>query len=156
MCIDMDGSQKDLPLRSNFVSDNKISRVYLYDDWIYKRSIPYLIENEYSYLYQLWPSGYVPKAYRYDKFTLQIQYLGKSEPVTDPELFMKHINKFLTLLKFHGFRHGDLTTPHVIVKANRPYIIDWAESRIWGDNAPDKRPEGDEYWLLETARKLMS
>ena len=53
-----------------------------------------------------------------------------------------------------GIRHGDLTQYAIIVVNNKPHFIDWAESRWKRDPAPDKRPEGDRYWLNKTIQEM--
>ena len=158
MCINTDGSEKPLPILSDSrkqLSYNGVSLVY-YDGLahVYKRSIPYLIENELSFYLALHSSGYVPIAKRYDKYTLEIQWLGKSETISEPALFIEHCRKILHIMEGREIRHGDITIYAIIVKANRPYFIDWAESRWAHDPAPDKRPEGDRYWLNKTIQEM--
>ena len=157
MCIMMDGSEKGIPVKKHCktLSDNKISVVF-YDGMkhIYKRSIPYLIENEFSFLTKLMFTGYVPHVKRFDKYTLKIQYLGERQRVRNGVAFVKHCERFLELMKNLGIRHGDLTQYAIIVRNDHPYFIDWSESRWADDPAPDKRPEGDRYWLNKTILEM--
>jgi len=136
------------------VSDNGVSKVWRNNGHIYKRQPKYMADNEIYALQVLAPTGYVPQAERLDKETVRMEDLGKSEPVTDRQAFMAHLPKVLQALKDAALRHGDLTTYAVIVKNNKPYIIDWGESRHWYDPRPDKRREGDEYWLKKTMTSL--
>lgn len=138
------------------LSDNGISVVYRANDgYIYKHSIPYLINNEYAFLWALRSSGFVPQCEHHDKYTLKIEDLGESEPVVYKQVFMESCQRFFRALKTLDIRHGDLTRPHIIVKNNAPKMIDWAEAR-WGcDLAEDKRPEGDEYWLRKTMEQIL-
>lgn len=155
MCILMDGSQKKIPDNSVLVSDNSVSKVYRCPDgFIYKRSIPFLIENELHALQRMYITGHVPRAIRYDKYTIQIVDFGNSEPVTNFKEFKITCLSLLRALKRVEIRHGDLTPPHIIVKGNWPYVIDWAESRLLEDPRPDKRPEGDAYWLNKTVQEI--
>ena len=155
MCIMTDGSEKPLPSTAEILTDNGISIVWRgHDGWIYKRSIPFLIENELWCLNQVAHRSYAPTAERYDKYTLKIKDLGNSEPVDAPQIFREHCEYLLDILKILGIRHGDLTEYAIIVKNNVPFIIDFAESRLADDPRPDKRPEGDEYWLNRTVEKL--
>lgn len=155
MCVLTDGSEKPLPSGSQLLTDNHISLVWRGNDgWIYKRSIPFLIENEIGCLQDMWLTGYVPQSERYDKYTLRLRDLGQSEHVTDKEAFYNNLAGLLNALREHGIRHGDLTTAALIVKNNHPYVIDFAESRLMDDPRPDKRPEGDAYWLSNTYREL--
>ena len=150
MCVLTDGTEKPVPIPAKLLSDNSISLVWRSEDgWIYKRSIPYLIETEFAMLTTM-KGIYVPGVSRYDKYTLRIQDAGESEPVTDKPLFIANCAHFLTVMAMRGVRHGDLTTPHVIVRDNSPIVIDWAESRVFSDPAPDKRGEGDSYWMHST------
>jgi tRNA A-37 threonylcarbamoyl transferase component Bud32 len=113
-----------------------------------------MIRNEVWFYQQMFPSGYVPYCELVDENTLKTRHLGDQarshESVTDPEAFVAHGPQILAALKEAGIRHGDLTTYAIIVLKNRPYIIDFAESRLWNDPRPDKRPEGDEYWLTRS------
>lgn len=155
MCIVTDGTEKPLPDGAKLISNNSISMVWRADDgWIYKRSIPYLIETELAMLTTM-KGVYVPGVSRYDKYTLRIQDAGESEPVTDKDLFISNCTHFLTVMVMRGVRHGDLTTPHVIVRNNSPIVIDWAESRMSIDPAPDKRKEGDRYLMHSTMMGLV-
>lgn len=148
---------KPLPEKLDLLSDNGIALVYRAGGMIYKRSIPYLIENEYYCLQILGRSTpYVPSSSRYDKYTIVMENLGTSKRVTNPELFKEHRLELINMLHKCSIRHGDITPPHVFVKNNVPKIIDWAESRYGGDPRPDKRPEGDVYWSQQTWKEILS
>ncbi len=137
------------------ISDNGISIVYRCEDWIYKRSIPFLIENELWCFEKMFEYDFVPYAKRWDKYTLQIQYL---EPmlVTNKKEFKLQCYALLDALRACEIRHGDLTKYAVIVRDNKPYLIDFAESRLMDDPRPDKRPKGDGYWIWRTFKELCS
>lgn len=136
------------------ISDNGVSRVWRENGHVYKKQPKYLTDNEIYALQVLAETGYVPRAERIDKETVRMEDLGQSEPVTDASAFMVHLDRVLNVLRECSLRHGDLTKYALIVKNNRPYIIDWGESRHWYDPRPDKRREGDEYWLSKTMREL--
>lgn len=147
---------KPIPDDMTLISDNGISVVHRASDgFIYKRSVPYLINNEYTFLQELWSTDFVPKCERHDKYTLKIRDLGESEPVIDRDRFVIRCEQFFRALKALGIRHGDLTRPHIIVKNHTPKVIDWAEARWACDKAEDKRPEGDEYWLRKTMEQIL-
>lgn len=149
-----------LPLAGKVVSNNGISIVVRASDQdgvrsgIYKRSIPFLIENELWCLQELALSGFVPRAVRYDKYTILMEDLGLSQPVTDSVELWRNFDRLATVLHNARIRHGDLTTQAVIVRENFPYLIDFAESRRWHDPRPDKRPEGDKFWINKTYGEL--
>ncbi|GAH13984.1 unnamed protein product, partial [marine sediment metagenome] len=42
----------------------------------------------------------------------------------------------------------------VLVRNNKPVIIDWAEARVRTSPIESKRPESDMYWLRRTMRQL--
>jgi len=136
------------------ISDNGISKVWREQGWVYKQQPKYLTDNEWYALQVLRPTGYVPYAKKMNIELIRMKDLGPGEPVTDCAAFMEHLPKVLAMLKEYGLRHGDLTKYAIIVKGNRPMIVDWAESRTWYDPRPDKRREGDEYWLEKTMREL--
>ena len=132
------------------LSGNPVSRVWREDEWIYKQQPKYLADNEWYGL----GSAYAPPLFaRVDDETIKMWFI-ESEQVTDVKEFMEHYQGVLEDLKYRGLRHGDLTEPHVLVRDNRPVIIDWAESRTWDDPRPDKRREGDAYWLRKTMEAL--
>jgi RIO-like serine/threonine protein kinase len=135
------------------ISDNGISRVWREGEWIYKQQPKHLTQNEIWCLEQLYPFGYVPYAKQVEINLIKLDYI-KSEKITKPEVFMAHLPEVLFCLKSVGIRHGDLTRYAVLVRNNKPIIIDFAESRLICDPRPDKRPEGDEYWLKKTMREL--
>lgn len=129
------------------------SKVELIGGWAYKRQPMTLCDNAEWCYKKLSASGYVPKCERVDIETIRTVYV-ESEPVTDKEAFMAHYEPVLQALKDAGIRHGDLTPQSVLVKDNRPILIDFAESRLWNDPRPDKRPEGDAFWLKHTMEIL--
>ena len=136
------------------ISDNGVSKVWLENGHIYKRQPKTNTDNEWYALEVLAATGYVPRAERVDIELIRMEDLGQSEPVTDATEFMRHLPIILQTLEGYALRHGDLTKYALIVKNNKPYIIDWGESRHWYDPRPDKRREGDEYWLTKTMEEL--
>lgn len=128
------------------------------DGWHYKKNHPFFITNEYHFFMRMWPTGYAPVCKIVDEWTLKTRYLGDQQlshkSVTDIDTFMGHYRPLLAALKLKGIRHGDLTTYAIIVRDNRPLLIDFAESRFTNDPRPDKRPEGDEYWLLKSMEEI--
>lgn len=143
-----------LPPETKLISNNGVSVVYRYEGYIYKRSIPFLIENELYCLNIMQSSGFVPRGvFRYDKYTIAMHYI-EPQVVTDPRAFMAQKIHVYNALRDANIRHGDLTEKAVIVNNNWPFLIDFAESRLMNDPRPDKRKEGDWYWLNETFDKL--
>lgn len=112
-----------------------------------------MTDNAIWCLRRLYPSGYVPYAEQVGVETIRLEWIER-EPVTDAGAFLAHLPRVLAALRAAGIRHGDLTEYAVLTRANRPYLIDFGESRLWNDPRPDKRPEGDEYWLTRAMRKL--
>lgn len=155
MCVITDGSEKQIPVGSTIISDNSISIVWRGSDgYIYKRSIPFLIENEIGILKRIEHLGVTPKAERYDKYTIKMEDLGKSQTVTKKTKFARSFKTRLDMIHSFGIRHGDLTRYSVIVKDNEPFFIDFAESRYITDLRPEKREEGDTYWMERTINEL--
>lgn len=136
------------------LSGNSISTVWREGDVIFKRQPKYLADNEEYALVTLGEAGYAPRFIeRVDDETIKMEYID-SEMVTNPRLFMSFLGKTLMAISMAGLRHGDLTEYAVLVKDQRPMIIDWAESRWIMDARPDKRPGGDRFWLKQTMEKL--
>lgn len=162
MCIKMNGTEQPLPPKAELLTDNGISRVYRgHDGFIYKRSIPFLIENEFYFLKRMWDETafddlFVPFVSRWDKYTIKMFDLRENLPITDKEEFISNMDRLLGTLSRLGIRHGDLTRYSIIVRNNWPHVIDFAESRRMGDPRPDKRSEGDEYWIRKTTLELIN
>ena len=133
---------------------NTYSTVWMEPDdmeWVYKRQHEFLTDNEYWCLCQMYPSGYVPEVVKLDRDLLKIKYIA---PPTHSfymmDGLMEHRAPILAALKEAGIRHGDLTEYAVLIGEKcHPYLIDFSESRLWDDPRPDKRPEGDGYWLAK-------
>lgn len=137
------------------LSGNDISRVWRSEDglFIYKHQPKFLCDNEWWCLVQLSWTGYVPQAERVNHETIKMDYIP-NDPVLNNEAFMDHHDRILDILAEAGIRHGDLTKYAIRVMDDKPYLIDFAESRLVCDPRPDKRPEGDAYWLKRTMEEL--
>ena len=131
------------------------SEVWRVGDWVYKRQPKFLCDNELYCLNKLWSSGYVPWAEHVDLETIKIAWV-EAQPITDRIAWLRQIPVVLKALDAAGIRHGDLTEFGVIPMGNRPVLIDFAESRLTSDPRPDKRPEGDAYWLKITMEKMVA
>lgn len=130
------------------------TEVWRVGSWVFKRQPKTFCDNEIYFLNKMWSSGYVPWAERVDLITLKIAWVERT-PITDRRAWLQHIPKFLATMR--GLvRHGDLTEYSIIPVANQPIVIDWAESRLWNDPRPDKRPEGDAYWLKKTMEEIFA
>lgn len=143
-----------LPTSAELISNNGISLVWRARDAIYKRSIPYFTRNELWCLQQLYDSGFVPLAKHYDKYTIKMQDLGETQPVTDVDKFMSYRQPLKSALMEAQIRHGDITKAAIVVRDNVPYLIDFAEARLWHDPRPNKRKWVDEYWIDKTFEEL--
>lgn len=137
------------------LSGNSVSRVWLQDGYIYKVQPKYLCDNEWYALEFLRDTGFVPLAKRFGDETICMEHIVGTL-VTDEALFRDNCEAFLGRLFRVGLRHGDLTRPHVFSVGDSPIVIDWAESRWHSDPRPDKRPEGDIYWLWRTVEEIIA
>lgn len=135
------------------ISNNGISKVWLKDGYIFKQQPKFLTDNEIYCLKIMYPSGYVPKAEQIDIELIKMEYI-KNEIVTEPDLLWYHFPRVLKALGDVGIKHGDLTKYAVLIRSNKPYIIDFAESRLFGDPRPNKRPGSDGDWLRRTFKEL--
>lgn len=137
------------------LSGNSVSRVWVEGDYIFKKQPKYLADNEQYALEILGESGFVPKFLeRIDDETIRMEHI-RGETVTNQTMFQSGCSIFIGWLFMSEIRHGDLTMPHILVVDNSPKVIDWAESRIKGDPRPDKRREGDVFWLLKTMHEIL-
>ena len=137
------------------LKEDKYSKVWRDGpDWVYKRQHEFLTDNEYWCLTRMYPSGFVPKVEKLDRDLIRTCYIqnGNSYSADTPLVFLEQ--SILAALAVAGIRHGDLTKYSVLIDDvdGHPYIIDFAESRLWSDPRPDKRPEGDAYWLHKTMK----
>ena len=156
MCIPTDGTEIVILAPIETISNNGIAQVWRANDgYIYKHSIPFLTENEFFFLSTLSSTGYTPHAERVDKYTIKMQDLGKSEGIINLPNFIAKCHNFLNALGNYGIIHGDLTAPHIIIKNNHPYIIDWAESRLFCERRENKRPGTDAEWLQKFIRNTV-
>ena len=127
------------------------SKTWLSEDglWYYKEQPKTLCDNEVWCLNRMLKYGYAPEVERVDTEVIRTRYIERL-PVTSYKGFMWHLPMVLHALEKEGIRHGDLSIYGVIPHDNKPYLIDFAESRLACDPRPDKRPEGDEHWLTQT------
>lgn len=136
------------------ISDNGVSKVWREGDWVYKSQPKFMTDNEIWCLSAMFFSGYVPFAQQ-----LEIELIRtvrvKREPISDVASVNWRLGHFLLALAQVGIRHGDLTEPNIIINDNGLFVVDWSESRLACDPRPDKRPEGDEYWLRKTITKMI-
>lgn len=118
-----------------------------------KQRAPAQIRRELRFLRELAESGYVPAVLGAGSDWLELEAIT-TEPVTDPGAFLVHCCAALRALREHGIIHGDLTRHNIRVRDNRPYLIDFAQSRSTKERRKDKRPEGDAYWMWQSYIEL--
>jgi RIO-like serine/threonine protein kinase len=137
----------------DILQSNKYSEVWRVGDHVYKRQHEFMTDNEAYFLKLMYPSGYVPMAVQVDRDLIRLEWLPNM-PVTHVETFLAHFDPVLAALEKNGIKHGDLTEYAIRVVHNKPYLIDFAESRFWDDPRPPKRSEEDRWWLEQTMKKL--
>lgn len=132
------------------------SCVWWEDDYIYKKQPKHVTENEFWFLMQMRETGFVPLAERISKEIIRMEYLKRIAITKSEERkLIKNIPLVLSAMQDKGVRHGDLTKVHILPQKGIPKIIDWSESRLVNDPRPDKRPEGDAYWLNRSIVELI-
>lgn len=138
------------------IKDHPLSRVWIGDDGsIYKWQPKFLTDNEIWCLEKMFPNGgFVPKAERFELEIIRMDFI-KDEVPTDTEILLWNVDNALNALAINGIRHGDLTRPNVLIRDNKPILLDFSESRLTSDPRPDKRPEGDRYWLARTIQEII-
>ncbi len=138
------------------IKDHPCSKLWTLEDdpgYIYKWQPKFLTENELWCLEKM-SLSFVPFVERCDLEVLKLEFIEDETP-TNVRLLLSHTARALEALGAHGIRHGDLTRPNVLIRDNTPILLDFAESRLTTDPRPDKRPEGDEYWLNRTVREII-
>jgi RIO-like serine/threonine protein kinase len=129
------------------------SIVWLKDGRIYKSQPKYNTDIEYHFLKLLEPSGYVPQDVRQEDVELiSMEYIPPQQ-VTNINVFTSHYKPILRALKDAGIRHGDLTNQSLLIKNNKPIMIDFGESRWITDPIPSKRPDSDKTLLMTAILK---
>lgn len=140
------------------ISDNGVSRVYLKDGYIYKEQPKFLTDNEIYCLDQLHPYNFVPRAKLIHIELIRLEYIKPA--AYRPEWYesiQEQYRVILKVLKKVGIRHGDLTEKNILLsETGRIYVIDFSESRLACDPRPDKRREGDKYWMEYTVSSWIS
>lgn len=111
-----------------------------------KHRDPEHIANEVRFLTFMQDSGYVPRLVACGDDFLTLEHI-ENEPVTDADAFLVHCCGLLSALRERKIEHGDLTDRNILVRGNRPYAIDFAESRFDSEAKPSKRLGGDAPWL---------
>jgi len=142
-------------MKENVISfRERHSIVWIENGRIYKRQPKHNTDNEYYYLRTLEKTGYVPQDVRMEDIeTVSMEYIP-SQKVTNPDEFKNHLLPILDALSKHGIRHGDLTDLSVLIKDNRPIVIDFGESRWKPDPIQDKRDfANDAHYLYEALAK---
>ncbi|KKK51536.1 hypothetical protein LCGC14_3113970, partial [marine sediment metagenome] len=87
--------------------------------------------NETAFLAMMAKSGYVPKLLDYigtegAPTSIFLEDLGDTEPVTDNDVVLTHAIHLLSWLRTSRVRHGDLTAPNMIIRNDKPYVIDFS------------------------------
>ena len=114
------------------------------------------LQNAYVKLADFSQSGYAPEPFKYrqQEGVLVLEDLGETEPVTDEAIFRRHITELILALKRHRIIHGDATDRNIIVKDNKPYLIDFQQAIYEHEAGPPKRPGDDADWLWKAAEGL--
>jgi serine/threonine protein kinase len=111
-----------------------------------KHRPPAEIANELRFLEDMQSSGYVPEVLSHTADSITLEAI-QSEMISDADEFLHNCCEALSALYERGIIHGDLTDRNILIRENRPCIIDFAESRYADEQTPDKREGGDALWL---------
>lgn len=141
-------------MSKTLIKDHPCSKVWLDGGYIYKWQPKFLTENELWCLEVMANTGFVPAVERVKLEVIRMEFV-KDESPTKLMVLSQSIDSALKALDNCGIRHGDLTRPNVLIRNNRPVLLDFSESRLMADPRPDKRPEGDDYWLRRTIQEII-
>jgi len=136
------------------IKDHPCSKLWREGDYIYKWQPKHLAENDIWCLEKMFPFGFVPAVERVELEVIRTTFIEDEAP-TNIEQLLRNVVNVLDVLVEVGIRHGDLTRPNVLISRNKPILIDFSESRLMTDPRPDKRPEGDRYWLNRTIGEIV-
>jgi RIO-like serine/threonine protein kinase len=144
-----------IPIGAEIIKAYPLSKVWLYRSHVYKWQPEKMTENEFQCYRELYYSGFVPGAERISLEIIRTEFI-KDEVPTNSKLLLRNVDSALAALISCGIRHGDLTRPNILIRDNRPILLDFSESRLMSDPRPDKRPEGDDYWLRRTIQEILN
>lgn len=114
------------------------------------------IKNEARMLKVMEDSPFVPSlTYTGANFTHQ-EDMGIDEGFRDGELFRRNCIRLLADLRKHEVRHGDCTSANLIIRNDIPYLIDWQESHLLSEPAPQKQPWTDSFMIWRTVAEMRS
>ena len=109
------------------------------------------LANEARWLSSLEGAGIAPSIIDAGQGWVLEQDLGDSDPApTNGEAFRRHMIQVIWTLRDRGVRHGDLTSANIVLRDNRPWLIDWQEAHAFDEPAPRKRPVSDSYLGFRT------
>jgi tRNA A-37 threonylcarbamoyl transferase component Bud32 len=139
------------------LSGNSISQVWIDGEFVFKSSPKHLMDNENYALGILRKSGHVPKYERVEDELIKMELLTPDPPGAWQSHKMNDAAEhFFLILENNELRHGDLTSKHLFFTQGTLKVIDWGESRLYFDPRPDKRREGDHYWLFRSVREIVN
>lgn len=130
------------------------SQIIITSTKVYKFQPKYLADNEWYALNLKALKPFVPYSARLSGEVIAMERIS-NEAITDRATFETAILAAYSAMRLERIRHGDLTKHNILVRNNRPIIIDWSESRLDTDPRPDKRPEGDSYWINRSIKELL-
>lgn len=107
------------------------------------------IDNRTQMLRLLGPTGFAPKLIEARSDYVLQEDLGDSEDVSNGIEFWLNSIRLLLALRDNQIRHGDLTSPNIIIRDNVPMAIDFAQSSLFSESSKEKRPEADSYHLWQ-------
>lgn len=108
------------------------------------------LANEARMLRAMSKSGWTPELIEEGPGYIVQTDLGDGEPVQLEQSFRRECVRMLYDLRRRNIRHGDLTDRNIIVRDNRPWLVDWQESHFIGETAPQKQPWSDSELLFRS------
>lgn len=112
------------------------------------------LRNEARFLRELEGTGVAPRLYTCQVapsegclYAISQEDLGESQPVQNGEDFRRHMARLLWTLHKHGVRHGDATSGNIIIRDDKPMLVDFQQSNYYSEGPPQKRPLADSYFL---------
>ena len=120
--------------------------VVLYQAW--NEEAERQLINNLRFIRDLQDTPYVPRLLASGGSYALVEYVA-DEPITDRVRFAANCTDLRDILERRGIVHGDLTRINVLVRDNVPVLCDFDQSRYRNEDRPDKRPEGDAYWIAQ-------
>lgn len=114
------------------------------------------LRNEWKMLDLMIDSGFTadPLRFQADFDMIEQSDLGDQMAPVDMELWRQNCVRAVATIRAKGARHGDLKGNNIITVDDWPWIVDWQESHLLSEKAPQKSPYTDSYLMFTNVKNM--